>query len=245
MSTTRHLINRHRRLAAVGAATGPATVAGTATATATTAPAPPTTPRTPARGSRTEPATVHDEDGPATAARRRSRPRPRLRAALLLPALLLGAFAALAAVRTADLDAGSAGRNHALTDPARTGEVRAAVSEAVGSLFSYSFADPARTDRAAEELLTGKAVEQHTAMLAEVRAQAAARRLVLTTTVTDSGVELLTGGRARVVVFADQRNTSTAQGAETGATYAAAMFAVDAVRRDGRWLIEGIDTFGR
>ncbi|GJF34005.1 membrane protein [Kitasatospora sp. NE20-6] len=242
MSTTRHLINRHRRLAAVGATTGSATTSGTATAT--TAPALSAAPRTPARGSRTPPETVRDENGPATAGRR-SRLRLRLWAALLLPALLLGAFAALAAVRTADLGAGSATRNHALTDPVRTGEVRAAVSEAVGSLFSYSFADPARTERAAGELLTGKAVEQHTAMLAEVRAQAAARKLVLTTTVTDSGVELLTGDRARVVVFADQRNTSTAQGAGTGATYAAAMFAVDAVHRDGRWMIEGIDTFGR
>ncbi len=43
---------------------------------------------------------------------------------------------------------------------------------------------------------------------------------------------------------ADQGNTSTAKGADAGSTYAAAMFAVDAVHQDGTWKIASIDTFG-
>ncbi|WP_371502349.1 hypothetical protein OG871_35065 [Kitasatospora sp. NBC_00374] len=213
MSTTRHLINRQRRLAVAPTRLRPA-------------PAP--------------------EPPPAALRPRTARPRPRRTTVLLCAvAVLLGAFAGWAALAAAGLRAGSAAHNTALVDPARTSEVKGTVAEAVNALFSYSYADPGRTDRAAQRLLTGRAVDQHATLLAQVRAQAAAKKLVLTTTVTDSGVQALDGDRARVIVFADQRNTGTAEGAKDAATYAAAMFAVDAVRRDGGWRIENIDTFGR
>jgi Mce-associated membrane protein len=80
-------------------------------------------------------------------------------------------------------------------------------------------------------------------MIAQVKAQAPTQKLVLTTTVTGTGVETLDGDRARVLVFADQSNTSTAT-TSAGATYAAAMFAVDAVKENGTWKIAALDTFG-
>ncbi|MER8184636.1 hypothetical protein [Kitasatospora sp. NPDC094015] len=227
-STTRHLINRQRRLAAV--ATLPRPVP-------TEAPAPTPTP-TP------EPDPTRPEQSRQPRLPRwRRRPRPT--AVLLVLAVLLAAFACWAGPAAERLRSGPAHHNAALTDPVRTSEVKGAVTEAVNSLFSYSYADPDRTDQAARRLLTGGAVQQHATLLTEVRAQAAARKLVLTTTVTDSGVQTLDGARARVLVFADQRNTSTADGATDAATYAAAMFAVDAVRQGGGWRIENIDTFGR
>jgi Mce-associated membrane protein len=63
---------------------------------------------------------------------------------------------------------------------------------------------------------------------------------VLTTTVTDSAVEMLEGDRARLLVFTDQRDTRT--GGKDATTYAAAMLAVDAVHRDGIWKITNLDT---
>ncbi|MGW4651625.1 hypothetical protein [Kitasatospora sp. NPDC004289] len=210
-TTTRHLINRQRRLAA--AARPPATAVPSA------APAP----------------------VPAPAHRRRRR----LPAVLLALALLLAAFAAYASYAAAGLRADSGRHNTALTDPARTSEAKGQLSEAVNALFSYDHADPARTDRAAARYLTGGAVERHKALLAEVRTQAEAKKLVLTTTVTDAAVSALDGDRARLLVFADQRNTSTAADAKGGPTYSAAMFALDAVRSGGGWRIEAIDTFGR
>ncbi|MFI5533807.1 hypothetical protein ACIA8O_35260 [Kitasatospora sp. NPDC051853] len=209
MSTTRHLINRQRRLAA---ARPPAPV-----------PAPARPPaRTPARTG-----------------------RRRLPAALLVLALLLAAFAAYSSFTAAGLRADSGRHNTALTDPARTSEAKGQLTEAVNALFSYDHADPARTDRAAARYLTGGAVERHRALLAEVRAQAGAKKLVLTTTVTDAAVSALDGDRARLLVFADQRNTSTAADAKGGPDFSAAMFALDAVRAGGSWRIEAIDTFGR
>lgn len=134
-------------------------------------------------------------------------------------------------------------QNTALTDISRTSEVKGQISEAVGAVFSYTYASPGKSDLAAQKYLTGKAVQQHKDMLAEVRAQAPKQKLVLTTTVTESGVELLDGDRARLLVFADQSNTRTGKEEET--TYAAAMFAVDAVRRGDTWRIAAIDTFAR
>ena len=245
MSTTRHLINRQRRLAAVSTAAQerprtPGRASRTATATATA----PARPRTPVRTARTPSRTAAPAEPEA---RRRRRRLPVAVTLLALLTVALGAFAAVAAGRAGALRDTVAGHNTALTDTARTSEVKGQVAEAVNAVFSYDYADTARTDAAAKRLLTGKAVQQYAAMLAQVRAQAPARKLVLTTTVTDTGVVTVDGDRARVLVFADQRNTSTAATAATagpGSTYAAAMFAVDAVRQKGTWKIASIDTFG-
>ncbi|MEV5683849.1 hypothetical protein AB0L68_11805 [Streptomyces sp. NPDC052164] len=241
MSTTRHLVNRQRRLA-------------TAAADRTAAPAPPKESgeiNTP--GAEAEPddrTPTRHESGKRTEAGPEPRPKrrpPRLRT--VLPALLcaltvlLGAFAAWAFTSAGSLREDPSRQNTALTDIGRTSEVKGQITEAVGAVFSYDYASPAKSDRAASTYLVGKAVGQHKDMLAEVRAQAPKQKLVLTTTVTESGVELLDGDRARLLIFADQSNTRTGKAEET--TYAAAMFAVDAVRRGDTWRIAAIDTFTR
>lgn len=154
--------------------------------------------------------------------------------------VLLGGFVVWAQQQAAGLADAPSARNAALADNARTSEVKGEIADAVNTAFSYNYADMAKTERAAETLLTGKAVRQYDAMFAPVREQAAERGLVLTTTVTDSAVKLLQGDRARLLVFADQRNTRTSDGRSS---YSGAVLAVDAVRQDGRWKIAGIDTF--
>ncbi|MGQ4485137.1 nuclear transport factor 2 family protein [Streptomyces sp. 372A] len=243
MSTTRHLVNRQRRLATVAAAERTATAA-------------PPRPR-PGRGPDLEkPGTARDDavpeseeedegeagEEPEKAAVRR-RPRLSLPAVLCVLTLLLGAVAAWAFSSAAGLRDDPSRRNTALTDISRTSEVKGRITEAVGAVFSYDYASPAKAEAAVTKYLTGKAVQQHEDMLAEVRAQAPKQKLVLTTTVTDSGVEMLDGDRARLLIYADQRNTRTGKSEET--TYAAAMFSVDAVRKDGSWRISAIDTFTR
>ncbi|TYR38540.1 hypothetical protein, partial [Streptomyces parvus] len=172
-----------------------------------------------------------------------SRPRVTLPAVLCVLTVLLGAVAVWAFTSASSLRDEPARQNAALTDIGRTSEVKGRISEAVGAVFSYDYASPARSDRAASTYLTGRAVQQHKDMLADVREQAPKQKLVLTTTVTESGVEFLDGDRARLLIFADQSNTRTGKDEET--TYAAAMFAVDAVRRGDTWLIAAIDTFTR
>ncbi|WP_327291435.1 hypothetical protein [Streptomyces sp. NBC_01198] len=245
MSTTRHLINRQRRLAAVSAAAEERAEERTRTVRAS-APTRTRT-RTDATGGTAAEAAAGTAAGTAAegAAPTRIPRRPLPVAVTLLAVLtvLLGGFAAVAASRASALHDTVAAHNTALTDTARTSEIKGQIAQAVNAVFSYDYADTARTDTAARRLLTGKAVQQYAGMLAQVRTQAPAQKLVLTTTVTDTGVETIDGDRAHVLVFADQRNTSTAK-AGAGSTYAAAMFAVDAVHQDGIWKIASIDTFG-
>ncbi|MFF3971564.1 hypothetical protein ACFYZ6_17255 [Streptomyces rubiginosohelvolus] len=248
MSTTRHLVNRRRRLATTpfrtaGAGTEPAygqpeAVEAEHDAADDSAPDAPD-------AVETEPDTEPDaaDDSPTDDAPRASRLRITLPTVLCALTVLLGAVAVWAFASASSLRDEPARQNAALTDIGRTSEVKGRISEAVGAVFSYDYASPARSDRAASTYLTGRAVQQHKDMLADVREQAPEQKLVLTTTVTESGVEFLDGDRARLLVFADQSNTRTGKDEET--TYAAAMFAVDAVRRGDTWLIAAIDTFTR
>ncbi|MFD4031918.1 hypothetical protein ACFWVP_15680 [Streptomyces sp. NPDC058637] len=255
MSTTRHLVNRRRRLATVAATTAPERTRPA------DEPAPHATAQedTPADGAavveeteegekteRTREAERAEEsadDPPGPPRRRLPRLRVRLPAVLCAATVLLGAFAVWSFTSAATLRDDPVRQNTALTDISRTSEVKGQITEAVGAVFSYTYASPEKSDRAAERHLVGAAVQQHEDMLAEVRAQAPKQKLVLTTTVTESGVEFLDGDRARLLIYADQSNTRTGKGEET--TYAAAMFAVDAVHRGDTWRIAAIDTFTR
>lgn len=249
MSTTRHLVNRQRRLATVAAAER--------TATTTTVPRPAEPDTEPGEAGQ-ESATPAGADSPDTEAGagpegkpeqeepgsgRPPRPRVSLPAVLCVLTVLLGSFAAWAFTSAGSLRDDPSRQNTALTDISRTSEVKGQITEAVGAVFSYNYASPAKADTAVKTYLVGKAVQQHKDMLADVRAQAPKQKLVLTTTVTESGVQVLDGDRARLLIFADQSNTRTGKSEET--TYAAAMFAVDAVRRGGTWRISAIDTFSR
>ncbi|WP_371655668.1 MULTISPECIES: hypothetical protein [unclassified Streptomyces] len=214
MPTTRHLVNRQRRLAA----------------------ARPPAPRPAEPEQRPTPAPRH-----AAPATRPARPPWPLVLAVLT--VLLAAFSVLAYVQGGHGHQDTAVRNTALADTARTSEVKGVVDEAVQGIFSYDHTDPARTETAAASRLTGAAVAQYRTLMGPVREQGPRQKLVLTTTVTDSGVEVIDGGRARVLVFADQSSTRTGKGG--GTTVAAAMFAVDAVHQDGTWRIAALDTFQR
>lgn len=252
MSTTRHLINRQRRRQAVGSQPAPA-----ARSTGDTAPgeAPGGAPRPPGSSLRA-PARPRTPSEEAAGAPRRDGSR-RLAPLLILCALtvLLGAFAGFAQSRSVALRDDPVRGNRALTDLARTSEIKGQTAKAVASLFSYDHAKPDAFESASKTLLTGKAVAQHRALFADVLAQAGKQKTVITTTVTDSAVERIDGDRARVLVYADQSSVGTAgtagtAGAEKQApqdqgVYAGAMFALDLVARDGHWLVEGIDTFGR
>jgi Mce-associated membrane protein len=179
-----------------------------------------------------------DELYPAVSARARRLPI----AALILGAVtvILGGFGIWATVHASSLRAQSGQQNTALTDPAATSAVRSQIDSAVQTIFSYNYANTGATSQAAQNLLTGAAITQYNSLFKLVRQQAPAEKLVVTTTVTNSGVELLTGGQARVLIFVNQQDTR----AGTGQTsYGGAMLAVTAVLQDGRWKIENIDTF--
>lgn len=154
-------------------------------------------------------------------------------------AVLLGAFAGFAGERAHRLRADAA-TNTALTDSAATSEVTGQVTSAINTIFSYDYTDLAKTQRAASGLLTGAASCQYNQLFGTIRQQAPQQKLVVTVTVTNTGVELLDGDRARLLVFATQSSTSAVS---KRTSTAGAMFAIDAQRDGGTWRISGIDTF--
>ncbi|MEU2116368.1 hypothetical protein ABZ567_12055 [Streptomyces sp. NPDC016459] len=237
MPTTRHHLNRQRRRQALAGPQAEPVVRTTG----------PRRAGTPVR----ETAAAPEREAAAEDAA--ARPRHLVPLVILcVLTLLLGGFAGWASSRAGELRDDPARGNTALTDLARTSEVKGQTAAAVAALFSYDHADPAPFHQAGKTLLTGKAVAQHRALLGGVLAQAGRQKTVITTTVTDSAVERIDGDRARVLVYADQSSVSTAgtgggqrTKTEDQGVYAGAMFAVDVVRRDGRWIVENLDTFGR
>lgn len=171
----------------------------------------------------------------------RLRPSRPARIATLL-AIVLTASAAVWSQLAADaVHAAPTTRNTALADVAATAEVKSQITQAVDTLFSFDFSDPAATDAAASADLTGAAVNQYATLMSPVRSRGAQLKLMLTTTVTSAGVQTLRGDRARVLIFADQTDTSTAT---AGTSESSVALAVDVVRIDGKWRIAGIDTLG-
>ncbi|WP_406469870.1 hypothetical protein OH738_27865 [Streptomyces hirsutus] len=278
MSTTRHHINRQRRRQAretrPAASTGtrPGTESRSGTGDAAVLP-PPAEPATDGTTTRKAPGTAGKASGATrkapgaddrrTTRARRSPRRPATTLAVLCAlTLLLGGFAGWAHARAEALRDDPARSNTALTDLARTSEIKGQTSQAVEALFSYDHTDPGALDEAAKDLLTEKAVGRHDTLLADVRERADEQKALITTTVTESAVERIDGDRARVLVYADQSSVGTA-GTEPTANkdgkaakgeqkqrqdegvYAGALLAVDVVHRDGRWLVSAIDTFGR
>lgn len=176
--------------------------------------------------------TAADETGPR---------RIRLAAIVLGAAtVVLAGFGVWATLEAHSLRADAAPQNIAVTDGAATRAVSRQITSAVNTVFSYNYADTAATRQAAQKLLTGPAIQQYNTYFALVTKDAPSQQLVVTTRVTNSGVELLDGNQARVLVFANQQDT---RAGTRQSSYAGALFAVTAVRQGSRWRIENIDTF--
>ncbi|GAA3663857.1 Mce-associated membrane protein [Lentzea atacamensis] len=156
--------------------------------------------------------------------------------ALLAVAVLLGGLGTffLLKSRSVSYDA-------ALVDSATTSAVNGQVREAVEKSFSYNFADVESTEKAARELLTGKALCQYNAVFGPVKKVAPEQKLVVTVRVVSSAVSSLKDGHATVLVFADQVTTRTTDNQSGGGT---AMLRVSAVDSDGRWKIDNMEMFG-
>jgi Mce-associated membrane protein len=132
-------------------------------------------------------------------------------------------------VETASLTPGD---NAALADPAATAEVTTQVGDAVKAVFSYDYANLARTERAASQLLVGAAVPQYQAQFASARTRAVTEKLIRTTTVRAAGVRSLRGDEASVLLFLDQQTITQGGGAPSSSV---AQLSVTAKRVDGRW----------
>lgn len=127
--------------------------------------------------------------------------------------------------------------NHALTDPAATSEVNGQISAAVQQTFSYDFANTAKTENAAKNLLVGPAIQQYNQLYAIVKNVAPQQKLVLTTTVQASAVTMLQGDRAQLLLVVNQNDTRTDTGQNNSFT---GQLSIGAVKQGNAWKIEQI-----
>ncbi|MEW1929379.1 hypothetical protein [Streptomyces sp. NPDC088360] len=166
--------------------------------------------------------------------RRRESRRSRTLLALVLAVLLLtGGTLLVLTDRTADAPGAA---NQALTDSERTRRVIADVSDALTTVFTYTPDDLSTTERRARDLLRGKAAKDYRALFGKLRRQVTEQQLSLTTQVVRAGAVELTGDKAQLLVFLDQR--AKRKGAK--ATTAAAQLSVAARLHDGHWTITDI-----
>jgi Mce-associated membrane protein len=190
----------------------------------------------PAASSSKKAAAAKPEPEPVADEPTASKPAWILPAALLVVAVLLGGLGTFFMVKSR-----SVSYDAALVDSATTSAVNGQVREAVEKSFSYNFADVESTEKAARELLTGKALCQYNAVFGPVKEVAPQQKLVVTVRVVSSAVSSLKDGRATVLVFADQVTTRTTDNQSGGGT---AMLRVSAIDSDGRWKIDNMEMFG-
>ncbi len=178
-----------------------------------------------------EPDPVVPEEPPVVVAPVRRRGVLVFGAVALVMAGLAGWFAIEARDATAVLT-----HNTALTDVATTAEVSDQIGKALGTVFSYRYDDPAKSEKAAKEVLTGSALGQYDQLFAQVRGLATEQKLVVTSTPVVSGVKVLDGDRASLLVFLDQTGVRGDGQRSSGA----AQLSVTAERSDGRWRVTAL-----
>jgi Mce-associated membrane protein len=162
--------------------------------------------------------------------------------ALLVVAVVLGGLGAFFFAQARGVRSSTAASNTALVDSARTSEVNGQVQDAVEKAFSYDFSDIVATEKAADEVLTGRARCQYGVVFEPVRTLAPEQKLVVTTKAVTSGVTVLDDDRATALVFVDQVTTRTTDNQTGGGV---GMLRASAERVDGRWKITDLVMFGQ
>ena len=162
-------------------------------------------------------------------------PRRRVWVVLAVVAVLMAGLAVWFTLEARSTNAVVA-HNSALSDVAGTADAAKQISAALGTVFSYRYDDPAKSEQAARDVLTGPALAQYEQLFGQVRKLAAEQKLVVTSTAVASGVKLLDGDRAALLVFLDQTGTRGDGQRSTGA----AQLSVTAERVTGKWRVTGM-----
>ena len=170
--------------------------------------------------------------GPAAVAPHRH--RSRLVAAALVLALLLGAFAVVAAFEPGVDKASST--NTALVDTAATDEVGAAAVQAVQKTYSYTFGTIDADVAAATALMTPDMAAQHAKNIATIKDAVTQAKTTSKAQVTADGVRTLQGDRAEVVAFV----VVTSDNGGTALAPVPLRFTAQMQKVDGAWKLSGL-----
>ncbi|SDI79600.1 Mce-associated membrane protein [Actinokineospora alba] len=165
-------------------------------------------------------------------------PSRRLSVVLIVVALVVAAAGTWLTIAAASQRA-RVEANTAVVDNSTTAQVIGQVTEALEQIFSYKFDDTAKTEKAAADVLVGAAKDQYAKLFEQVRQQAPEQKLELRSKVALSGVTMLSGDNATLLVFVDQ---SATRGDTNAGSSGAAQLRVSAQLSDGRWRITELHT---
>lgn len=156
----------------------------------------------------------------------------------LIAAAVMVAVGAVGFWQARDLRTTPSAENLAVVDATATAEVQAEVSQALVRVLSYDFSDPATTQQAADQVLSGKARKEYDTLFASLQERAPGQQLVLSAQVQVAAVKQLTATSASLLVFLDQ---TSQRATDEEASISAAQLAVAARKIDGSWRITGLD----
>lgn len=167
-----------------------------------------------------------------------------LRVPLLAAALVvLTGLAVFFGIEDARLRGTAAAANSALVDVGTTAEVAGQLTDALQTIYSYDFARLDENERAARAVITPEFADQFNRLFAQVRDLAPQQQAVVSATVTLSAVKEITGDRAVLVAFMDQRATrAAADDGRPTQLAAAGRLTVAGQKIDGRWKIAAVES---
>ncbi|HEY4456686.1 MAG TPA: hypothetical protein VGN81_20410 [Pseudonocardiaceae bacterium] len=159
-------------------------------------------------------------------------------AAVLLACV--GAFCGLMWHNTVDNATTS---NTAYVDTGTTAKVVSDVVNAMQRVLTYTYANPNQTAQDAQNLLTGSAQCQFNELYKTVRAEAPAQKITVTASIDtkNSGVEMIQGDQARLLLMVYQESTRGSNGQQATSE---GVLEVGAILQGDTWKVDNISTFG-
>lgn len=152
-------------------------------------------------------------------------------------AVALLVVAAVLAWQTHTLREDPALENRAQLDKAIQEDVITVVSRGLTQVLSYDYTQPEATRAYADQVLAGQAREEYDTLFASLQDRAPGQKLTLTAQVQVAGVEELSGSKATLLVFVDQKSQRKQ---DKEASVSAAQLDITAERKGTTWVITGL-----
>jgi Mce-associated membrane protein len=160
-----------------------------------------------------------------------------LRGLVVALSVALLVVAAVLAWQTRTLQDDPALENRAQLDKAIQADVITVVSRGLTQVLSYDYNQPDATRAFADQVLAGQAREEYDTLFASLQDRAPGQKLTLTAQVQVAGVEDLTGSKASLLVFVDQKSFREK---DKEASVSAAQLDITAERKGATWVITGL-----
>lgn len=127
--------------------------------------------------------------------------------------------------------------NRAQLDKTIQEDVATVVSRGLTQVLSYDYQQPDATRAFADQVLDGQARDEYDTLFASLQERAPGQKLTLTAQVQIAGVQELTGSKANLLVFVDQKSF---RDKDDEASVSAAQLAITAERKGATWVITGL-----